>query len=135
MLAITCFVGDVHMCYWCYLFQVCQLLLFTHLQWTGKKCIKNACICDSSTITPLHILFCLVPNATWCLQKIMYCKSHELYIFQLIYFFSSHYANLLPQLLYTLFPGIWTFIFIYISDRKRWYLISFYYITDLNLLM
>lgn len=123
---LTCAVGVIF-------FQVCQLLLFTHLQWTGKKCIKNACICDSSTITPLHILFCLVPNATWCLQKIMYCKSHELYIFQLI-FSSSHYANLLPQLLYTLFPGIWTFIFIYISDRKRWYLISFYYITDLNLL-
>lgn len=40
MLAITCFVGDVNMCYWCYLFQVCQLLLFTHLQWTGKNILK-----------------------------------------------------------------------------------------------
>lgn len=135
MLAITCFVGDVNMCYWCYLFSGMSAFIVYPFTMNWKKCIKNACICDSSTITPLHILFCLVPNATWCLQKIMYCKSHELYIFQLIYFFSSHYANLLPQLLYTLFPGIWTFIFIYISDRKRWYLISFYYITDLNLLM
>lgn len=43
VLVITCFVVDVNMCYFCDLFQACQLLLFTKLHVTVKKCIKNAC--------------------------------------------------------------------------------------------